>query len=723
MKIRTLFFSVMVIGLGLMIWGKSLTAQASIFDPPIKQALDAAPQGVSVNDYFALGSVANNSAVLANTPFGKNQAVQLTDKASQLGTVWTNDSSAMSLDSDATASMWMNFGDRNSSSGDGMAFVLQNDGRDLGASSTNSAGKPLGGETLGVWGSDQDKTKGQASDVAERAIQNSWALEFDTYSNKISGSAAPGLSSSFDDDPNLAAPYAHIASGFPSNPATYTMHATSNGYYATMNHTQPIYAGSPGWMVDGAWHHVTLKWHAADQTMTYIYDDKDPKTGDPLPNPQSRTVSVPKKAIDPGNTGKVRWGFTGSTGTRYEPNAVVFEQVPGIVNATATADIKDETTQRAVTSGTSVGAGHSLRLNYNLAYTGGSQNWKDIQAHLNLPANIDYAGGTITYGDHSLPVTQLNKTDLKSGEVTLPVEALSKENPTATITLNGDAKVGSTGQLTNKFIGANAITDARTPDFTVTAPSKSSAFHMAWTCDSQTGEATVGAKDDVPVTAQLSYDDKSTVDNSQTVLHPVINGDPQPIIPLKTTDPAGAVSYSVPQEKLQSGQTNTLQLYAEDGAGRISDKLTYTITVKSGSLDLSVPTGATFRPTTLTGHEQLIQPSDDFKVSVSDTRGSGHDWTLYAKSTTFASRFRNILPASLIYKNGDGVANLTAGFAKIESATTTGDSAVTDISKNWSANTGLLLDVQGNAIGGSHDSPALYGGTITWSFTNAPATE
>lgn len=722
MKLKTVFVSAMVIGLGLILGGQSITAKAGFFDPPIQQALETAPQGVPVNDYFSLGKISNNSAVLADTPFGKGQAVQLTDKVSQLGTVWTNDSSEMSLNSDATASMWMNFGNRNSSSGDGMAFVLQNDTRNLSASSTDNAGTPLGGETLGVWGSDKDKTKSQASDVASSAIKNSWALEFDTYPNKTTGNGAPGVSSSFDDDPNLAAPYAHIASGFPSSSATYTMHSAQGGYYATMNHIQPIYKSSAGWMVDGAWHHVTLKWNATDQTMTYIYDDKDPKTGNPLPNAESRTVSVPKKAIDPGNTGKVRWGFTGSTGTRFEPNAVVFEQIPGIVNANTTATIKDETTQKTVASGDSVGAGRSMRLTYNLAYTGGSQNWKDIKAQLNLPSNIDYTDGSISYGDNALPETKLSKSDIGSGALILPIQELSKTNPTATITLNGDAKVGSTAQLTNKFVGANALTDARTPDFTVTPASKTSPLHMAWTGDSVSGKTSVAPKTDVPVTAQLSYGDQSSVDNSKTTLHPVLNGESLQPEPLKATDKPGQVTYSVPQAKLLSGQDNTLQLYAEDGDGRISDKLTYTITVKAGALDMSVPTGATFKQTTLTGAEQLIQPSDDFNVSVSDTRGANSKWVLYAKATPFVSLLRETLPGSLIYKQGDSKQDLTAGFVEIKSRTTTSDNDVVDVSKGWRADSGLLLDVQGNAIGGSSKRPVRYGGTITWSFTNSVTT-
>src|SRR5699024_5833881 len=101
----------------------------------------------------------------------------------------------------------------------------------------------------------------------------------------------------------------------------------------------------------------------------------------------------------------------------------------------------------------------------------------------------------------------------------------------------------------------------------------------------------------------------------------------------------------------------------------------------------------------------------------------GNQWTLYAKATPFVSLTRQVLPASLIYKTGDNEANLNNGFAEIMSRTTTSDRDVTTISDGWSADEGLLLDVAGNAIGGTNGSPARYGGTITWSFSNVPDTK
>lgn len=743
MKIKSVLLSVMAIGLGIMIWGRGTVAQADLTD-----ALNKAPQGVNVDSYFQTGSILPNSATKVATDFGENQAVQLTNNAGQLGTIWTQDDAKMSLDSDETASMWMYFGDKNSSSGDGMAFVMQNDDRydhGMGASTRNANGNSVAGETLGVWGTDQDKNMSTAGEVAATGIQNSWALEFDTFHNGTTGEGALGAGSSFDTDSSLSASYAHIASGFPGKAKTYNMHqvpvttttkvpdgtffgipqykdvsTTNQYYYASMNHTKPIEGKSAGWLVDGKWYHVTLKWNAADQTMTYVFDDKDPKTGQPKANATSKTVSVPKSTIDPENTGKVRWGFTGSTGTNWEPNAVIFEQVPGIVNSNATATLKDETTQRAVASGDSVGGGHHMRLTYNLAYTGGSQNWKDIQAKLNLPSNMTFSGGTVTYGDSSLAKTSLSAADLNTKSPTVPITDMSKTNPTATITLDGVASPGDSALAMSKFVGSNALADATVPAFTVTAPTKTSALNMVLTGDSASGETSTMPDKDVPVTGQLKYDDNSVVNNGTMTLHPVLNGESLPTELLRSSDSAGAFTYNVPQAKLLSGQANDLKLYAEDTDGRISNEVTDTITVKTGSLDLSVPTTASFEPTTLTGKEQLIRPSSDLKVAVSDTRGKGNDWTLYAKSTPFMSKLRGTLPASLVYKTGETKDDLSAGYVKLHSATSTSDNDVTDVSDGWTADEGLLLDVQGDAVGGVNNAPMAYIGQITWSFTNAP---
>ena len=110
---------------------------------------------------------------------------------------------------------------------------------------------------------------------------------------------------------------------------------TPGNPYVVMQHQGTIQNNSYGLLSNGKWHHVTLNWDATAKTMTYDYDDKNPSTGNAQTPVGTKTVAIDTTKIDPNNTGYVRWGFTGSTGTNWENNLVVFEQVPGVVNSSA----------------------------------------------------------------------------------------------------------------------------------------------------------------------------------------------------------------------------------------------------------------------------------------------------------------------------------------------------------------------------------------------------
>jgi hypothetical protein len=72
-----------------------------------------------------------------------------------------------------------------------MAFVLQNDPNGTTASAKVSSSSIIG-ETLGVWGVDTNNKLQDGDEFAKTAIQNSWALEFDTYTNTSTGYSDAG---------------------------------------------------------------------------------------------------------------------------------------------------------------------------------------------------------------------------------------------------------------------------------------------------------------------------------------------------------------------------------------------------------------------------------------------------------------------------------------------------------------------------------------------------
>ncbi|GEA99012.1 lectin-like domain-containing protein [Levilactobacillus brevis] len=124
----------------------------------LSNAISSVPQGLPLGDYFKMGTFStstgsgNSAKVINSNRNDGTQLVQLTDATNEVGTIWTTDNYRLNLNKNATASMWLYFGYRTSSAGDGMAFVLQNDARGIDAVAKTSSGAVGDGESLGVWG-------------------------------------------------------------------------------------------------------------------------------------------------------------------------------------------------------------------------------------------------------------------------------------------------------------------------------------------------------------------------------------------------------------------------------------------------------------------------------------------------------------------------------------------------------------------------------------------
>lgn len=170
---------------------------------------DPPPGGLSIEKYFTPGTFTGNKASVVPNSNG-TEYVHLIDSANngskQTSAVWSNNNeNYLNINQKQTLSMWIYFGSLSTSAKedegieDGMAFVLQNGGTDA---ISNIKGTVNSGETLGVWGSDSNKyaatEKPEVDGVPtlpEQAIQKSFAIEFDTYTNhyKTSGSTKTGM--------------------------------------------------------------------------------------------------------------------------------------------------------------------------------------------------------------------------------------------------------------------------------------------------------------------------------------------------------------------------------------------------------------------------------------------------------------------------------------------------------------------------------------------------
>ena len=457
-------------------------------------AIKAAPHGITLNGIFQTGTgsgvssasktvnLTPNNVITTDPNAATKSVVTITDDKNQKAAVWSTDGNTFDINKDATASMWVYLGNGYAAAGDGMALVLQNDPKGNKAISTGN------GETLGVWADDMlptygvgySKTSGykDPNDLIKNGIQNSWALEFDTHDNSGQNSG-----NSFD---TKTGGKNHLASGYPADTNTYQQdnlvtvnglwpfQVTTTNYFYHQNHLGLINYG--GDLSNGQWHHVTLKYVSESSTagtMMYSIDDKDPKTNAMLPGKSlPKPLTIDKSKFN--SNGSIRWGFTGSTGASYETNLVMFEQVPGLVNASATQKVTDTTQKnKDVTNNGLIQSDDSLSFVTDINYSGGKQEWKNINASLKIPNDVTLKSGTITYSGAGTDSETINLTNISNGEITkllknnLSLAKYSNAKITLLGTANKETKDTVVHSDESEFTGSNAVVQSNAASFTI----------------------------------------------------------------------------------------------------------------------------------------------------------------------------------------------------------------------------------------------------------------
>lgn len=688
-----------------------------------------APAGLPVSPYFKAGTFSGGSNSATVLP-GQQDTVQLTDAANQLGTIWANkDDYYFELDHDQKASMWLYFDNKGGNAGDGMAFVLQNDPRDYAAvSRTQLTDVPAAGETLGVWGSPDAYTVPGTDVVAHQAIQNSWALEFDTFPNTTPMPSGLGKSTTFDTfinyvtDEKTKKP--HIASNYPAKSGTYSKRSYGDQYYTVMFHKGIL---NPS-LSNGAWHHMTLQYTAPSSypgtgQMTYTFDDKDPATGMQTGSDQTATVDIDTSTVDPDNTGRAMWGFTGATGQLYETNQVVFEQIPGLVDASAAAHVYDRTEDNleVPTNGTGlIMGGDRLLLQYTLTYEAGRRSWDAIKAAMKLPAGVTVTSGKVTYADGSQEDVTLGDYQAGDDELDYPLQkGLSATNRTATVSLYATADNLAQNTVvagtTSHFTGPLAIATADMTGFQV--------YHSAvdLTTDlTSANHVTVQPGKTTTVTGTATL--KGATANADFTLHPTLNGQDIATSSFDSTKQAdgsytGNFSYQPLAGDLHTG-LNTLTMYVADASGNASTDVTVLINVAGILSYATVPKTVSFADTVLTGQAQQLARQGNWQLQVNDARGTGSKWQLTAQLTqpmTATNAPATRLDGNLTYQasaTATPVAIDTTGVVVASHQATSDDDTTNAL--NWDADAGMLLHVNSSAVSGT------YEGEITWNLANAP---
>lgn len=736
----------------------------------------AVPDGIKdLSDWFNVGQYpiptgnTNSGAILepgSSTNSSKQAVVKISEYGHQstVAAVWskrdqarsdTDNQNYIDVNRRQTMSMWLYFGGDvvNPNNGDGMAFVLQNSGPNAFNSSDayGVTGSGIGGETLGVWGSvlknsndTVQKENNTSKLIAGRAIQNSWALEFDTFSNMNRG----GYDSNFDSV--LTSGADHIASGFPASPYTYDI-SSPNG--PIMRHTGLIQnRNNTHLLTDQKWHHLTVTWEPANVAVNngdsgqsypqiiYNFNDKN-LDGTPNSNAVSQTIPIQEKdaagnviSNDPfhlNGSNKLYWGFTGSTGEASETNLIIFESIPSIVEANLTSSLYDVTQDnREVTTGgtsqaNSVNDGDELALTYNPKYVSGSKPWSNIIANIDLPTNITYKNATVTYNNDTTPTETFTLTgDQTNIKHTLTKALDLNDNPNATVTIYGTAKSSngtdgkplettSVSSTHASFNGDNSYNDVMTTPFKIVQPKK---INLTAT---DTINQSIKIGDGITLGGKVAYNTSTTVDPNNFQVYATINGQKSKIATsmssILDSNSNDTFHFPISTNDLKDG-SNDIVFTVEDDYHNVSNQIEYHITVV-GSLLLTTANTSSFKSVNSYPTDRTIGRSDDWNVYITDERPKNSSWTLQAEASELVNKGDKTAKwnnGGLIFvdKNGNQK-SLYNNLTTIATGTKSLDGAQTSqISKQWLANQGILLKQSTYQISGT------YQGKITWTISD-----
>ncbi|WP_163655559.1 bacterial Ig-like domain-containing protein [Listeria sp. PSOL-1] len=254
-----------------------IAASVSVKAAELEREIPAPPEkGLKLDDYFA-------NAVGSGVKYNDNRdLLQMSSGTSQTGAIWSKQK--IDVRKPFVLDGFIYLGEQRGSAADGMTFTLQ-------PYSNLFLGKD--GQYLGMYNTDK---------------KNFVSLEFDTYFN---GDGTDKLK-----DSGLTGPYQHI--GFKNGGSIYHAGLTeiADGYT----------------MSNGSWKELTVEGTPkTSNSFTLSYRYRDVATGARFTN--ETVVYFNENGSAPGGTNfldspLVYWGFTSSTGDKYEVNAMSFGKIP-----------------------------------------------------------------------------------------------------------------------------------------------------------------------------------------------------------------------------------------------------------------------------------------------------------------------------------------------------------------------------------------------------------
>ena len=229
--------------------------------------------------------------------------------------------------------------------------------------------------------------------------------------------------------------------------------------------------------------------------------------------------------------------------------------------------------------------------------------------------------------------------------------------------------------------------------------------------DSDSKEITALRYKDSYLTGVLYYNDDSPYTKDELTLYGSIDGGKWVSEKLSGSDLKARNEFT---EKLLSDTlsvgVHNVRIYAQDKY-RKSDTLTYKITVISDYLKLDYDEAYAFQ--TVNQGMTIVPRSGIWNLKVESTNTV---WNLKVQSTAMLNNVTNLpLNGEMIYCTDDDEKSLENGPVMIGSGKEpTAEDSVTDITKDWLPNTGVLLKMKPNVTAGK------YTATMKWSLGNTP---
>ena len=321
--------------------------------------------GVNISNVFRPGI---SSSGLPPQVYENGKVLTITkDQKSQLGAVWSKNKIDLSYDFAFRFDIYLGLKKRKTTSpssemgtGDGMTFTFTNDPRIGTADETSVIGS--GGKALGAYG---------VGSAGRNYVRNAISVEYDTFYND-------------DQDSGLSATdrrYGHIGVVKPAE-------TTPKGHLAVTNSNFWLSFGGTYYdnrLLPG-WRSMVVAWHAASRTLM-IREENDVDDGIP---PISYTFKDEQEMLSTfGGSKEVYFGFTGSTGSLAQTNALMIREMP-------TAIKSQEATIQNVTQNSSVGTdvtaqrGDKLEIKDSIKIKKNSFGSKNVTIETTLPYGLDF---------------------------------------------------------------------------------------------------------------------------------------------------------------------------------------------------------------------------------------------------------------------------------------------------------------------------------------------